>query len=92
MAKVRTKAGSKEAKDKMAAVRAAKKERGPGIGKFVNDLLDKNIDMKTEDVLQKVHDKFPDAKTSKACVAWYRSHHPKHSTLAKSKAVSKKKA
>lgn len=85
MAKARTKAGSAAAKDKMAKVRAARKERGPGIGKFVNELLDKDIDMKTEVVLQKVQDKFPAAKTSKACIAWYRSHHPKHRTLARGK-------
>lgn len=43
------------------------------IGKYARELIVANPSMKNEEIVAKVKEKFQDAKTSLACIAWYRS-------------------
>lgn len=43
------------------------------IGKYARELIIANPAMKNEEIVAKVKAKFPEAKTSLACIAWYRS-------------------
>lgn len=61
----------KAAKPKAEKAEGARKPRGSGIGAFCTDLIAKG---KTNDeVLAAVQKKFPDAKTTKGCIAFYRN-------------------
>jgi len=62
-------------KEATAVVKAPKVKK-EGIGKFVMDMM---LDTKTakwtnKEILDKVGEKFPEAKTTYACIAWYRTH------------------
>lgn len=52
------------------------KVKKEGIGKFVmNMMLDKTTaNWTNKEILDKVAEKFPEAKTTYACIAWYRTH------------------
>jgi hypothetical protein len=51
-------------------VKGEKKVRGMGVGKFVMEQLEAgNTD--TQAVLAAVRERFPEAKTSPACIRWY---------------------
>jgi hypothetical protein len=43
------------------------------IGKFVRNCVLENSEMKNEEILTKVKEAFPTAKTTYACIAWYKS-------------------
>lgn len=43
------------------------------IGKFVRTVVLENPSMKNEEILALVKKEFPDAKTTYACIAWYKS-------------------
>lgn len=48
-----------------------KKTKGPGVGSLVKDLIGQGLN--TDDILVKVKEAFPEAKTNRTCVSWYRS-------------------
>jgi hypothetical protein len=50
-----------------------KKPRAQGVGAFIRQTLVDTPDMKAADVISLVQKKWPEAKTSIACVGWYRS-------------------
>jgi len=43
------------------------------IGTFVRETISNNSALSTEEILAKVRDQFPEAKTTASCVAWYKS-------------------
>jgi len=43
------------------------------IGQFARQCILDNPGMKNDDILKIVRNQFPDAKTSYACIAWYKS-------------------
>ena len=56
------------------------------IGKFVRDQVLQNPEAKNDDILKAVKLKFPEAKTSYACIAWYKSDMRKKGMIASKKA------
>ena len=60
-----------------------KKPRTQGVGAFVRQTLLGTPDMSAVDVLSLVAKKWPEAKTSAACVGWYRSQMYKSGELTK---------
>lgn len=56
------------------------------IGKFVRDQVLQNPEAKNDDILKAVKLKFPEAKTSYACIAWYKSDMRKKGLIASKKA------
>jgi hypothetical protein len=58
------------------AVVEAPKVKKEGIGKFVMDMMlnEKTANWTNKEILDKVGEKFPEAKTTYACIAWYRTH------------------
>lgn len=61
---------TKKAKGKAGATKATKPA---GIGKFCMKLIEEHPDWTNQHVTDRANAKFPDGKTSKDCVAWYRS-------------------
>jgi hypothetical protein len=57
------------------------------IGKFAVGLILSNPELSNEEILKKVQLEFPAAKTSMACIAWYKSDLRKKGKLAKRGAV-----
>jgi hypothetical protein len=55
------------------------------IGKFVRDAVLLNPEAKNDDILKLVKAKFPEAKTSYACIAWYKSDMRKKGIIASKK-------
>lgn len=55
------------------------------IGKFVRDQVLQNPEAKNEEILKLVKSKFPEAKTSYACIAWYKSDMRKKGMIASKK-------
>lgn len=55
------------------------------IGKFVRDQVLQNPEAKNDDILKAVKLKFPEAKTSYACIAWYKSDMRKKGLIASKK-------
>jgi hypothetical protein len=55
------------------------------IGKFVRDQVLLNPEAKNDDILKLVKAKFPEAKTSYACIAWYKSDMRKKGIIASKK-------
>ena len=53
------------------------------IGKFARSLIVSFPDMTNTDVLENVKKKFPAAKTTMACIAWYKSDLRKAGLIAK---------
>lgn len=43
------------------------------IGKFVREVILANAEATTQEILDQVQAQFPEAKTSPACIAWYKS-------------------
>ena len=43
------------------------------IGSFVRNLVKENLNTPNKELLDKVLQEFPNAKTSMACIAWYKS-------------------
>jgi len=64
--------GSKEAKERMATVRAANKSNGKGIRAFIYEQLDQDPNMAPEKILTMILDKFPGARTGRRHVVWYK--------------------
>lgn len=60
-------------------------KRQSGVGALVREILAAEPDLPAVDVLARVHKKFPEAKTSIACVGWYRSQMYKAGDLKKAK-------
>jgi hypothetical protein len=52
------------------------KVKKEGIGKFVMAIMldEKTANWTNKEILDKVAEKFPTAKTTYACIAWYRTH------------------
>jgi len=52
------------------------KVKKEGIGKFVMGIMldEKTSNWTNKEILDKVVEKFPTAKTTYACIAWYRTH------------------
>lgn len=53
------------------------------IGKFAQSLILNDSTMSNNDILMKVKEKFPTAKTTYACIAWYKSDLRKKGLIAK---------
>lgn len=53
------------------------------IGQFARKCIQDNPSMKNEDILKLVQAQFPAAKTSYACIAWYKSDMKKKGVLVK---------
>lgn len=49
------------------------KEHNMSIGKFVREAILANAEATTQEILDQVQAQFPEAKTSPACIAWYKS-------------------
>jgi hypothetical protein len=58
------------------------------IGKFARELILAQPELKNDDVLAKIKKNFPEAKTTYACVAWYKSDLRKKGLIAKRAARS----
>jgi hypothetical protein len=43
------------------------------IGQFVRQCVIENSDLKNQEILDKVLEKFPEAKTTISCIAWYKT-------------------
>lgn len=72
------KKGSKEAKERMATVRATNKSNGKGIRAFIYGLLDQDPNTAPEKILTMVLDKFPGARTDRRHVVWYKLCHSRN--------------
>jgi hypothetical protein len=83
----KTKKAPKAKTEKKAKVDDAS-TRTLGVGAFIRELLAETPEMPALDVLAKVQKKWPGAKTSVACVGWYRSKMYKSGDLKKT-AVAK---
>lgn len=59
------------------------------IGKFVQQLVLDNADMPNADILAKVKEQYPQAKTTMACIAWYKSDMRKKGLIKARKALTK---
>ena len=59
------------------------------IGKFVQQLVLDNADMPNVDILAKVKEQYPQAKTTMACIAWYKSDMRKKGLIKARKALTK---
>lgn len=59
------------------------------IGKFVQQLALDNADMPNVDILAKVKEQYPQAKTTMACIAWYKSDMRKKGLIKARKALTK---
>lgn len=59
------------------------------IGKFVQQLVLDNTDMPNVDILAKVKEQYPQAKTTMACIAWYKSDMRKKGLIKARKALTK---
>lgn len=59
------------------------------IGKFVQQLVLDNADMSNVDILAKVKEQYPQAKTTMACIAWYKSDMRKKGLIKARKALTK---
>ena len=53
------------------------------IGKFAQSLILENPEMSNQEILETVLETYPSAKTSMACIAWYKSDLRKKGVLAK---------
>jgi hypothetical protein len=53
------------------------------IGKFAQSLILNNLEMSNTQILEAVKKMYPSAKTSMACIAWYKSDLRKKNLLAK---------
>lgn len=53
------------------------------IGKFVRDIIINQPETKNDDILALVKARFPEAKTSYACIAWYKSDLRKKGMISK---------
>jgi len=67
--KAKQKKGTLEAKEKMEKVREGKQITG--IGSFVKELISSSETYSKDEILIKVRDKFPTARTSMSCINWY---------------------
>jgi len=56
------------------------------IGKFVREQVLQNPEAKNDDILKAVKLKFPEAKTSYACIAWYKTDMRKKGLISSKKA------
>lgn len=59
------------------------------IGKFVQQLVLDNADLPNVDILAKVKEQYPQAKTTMACIAWYKSDMRKKGLIKARKALTK---
>ena len=59
------------------------------IGEFVRKCVLENSDLKNQEILNKVLEKFPEAKTTIACIAWYKTDMRKKKLIGPRKLVSK---
>lgn len=59
------------------------------IGKFVQQLVLDNADLSNVDILAKVKEQYPQAKTTMACIAWYKSDMRKKGLIKARKALTK---
>lgn len=59
------------------------------IGKFVQQLVLDNADLPNVDILAKVKEQYPQAKTTIACIAWYKSDMRKKGLIKARKALTK---
>ena len=50
----------------------SKKNKRPGIGKYVYHLLE-TTELTNREILEKVKEEFPEGNTTLACIVWYRS-------------------
>jgi hypothetical protein len=55
--------------------------QGTSIGKYARELIQKFPTASNQEIKQKVRDQFPHARTSLACIAWYRSNMKKNKLL-----------
>jgi hypothetical protein len=53
------------------------------IGKYAQSLILNNLEMSNTQILEEVKKMYPSAKTSMACIAWYKSDLRKKNLLAK---------
>jgi len=58
-----------------------------GVGSFAKALILANKNATNKQILDRIKTKFPDAKTSMACVAWYKSDLRKKGLLEKKTAA-----
>lgn len=49
------------------------KEHNMSIGKFVREAILANAEATSQEILNQVQEQYPEAKTSPACIAWYKS-------------------
>lgn len=70
---VKTKKQPKAKAEKKAKAKGESKPRGVGIGTLIKAMLKAQPDMPALDVVNAVQKSYPEAKTSVACVGWYRS-------------------
>jgi hypothetical protein len=77
--------------EKKAKADGEAKPRVQGVGAFIREVLTETPEATANDVLAMVQKKWPEAKTSAACVGWYRSQMYKNGDLKKA-AVQKARA
>lgn len=81
MSKKKAKKSVKKKTAKKSKKAAAKRERKPGLGSMICDMLVAKKSVK--EILRIVKAKFPKAKTNEKCVSWYRSKLVKEGKLKK---------
>lgn len=69
-----------------------KPKRQAGVGAYVRELLAKSPETPALDILAAVQKKYPEAKTSVACIGWYRSRMYKSGDLKKTAVAKARKA
>lgn len=73
MATRKTVSSNTEVKVEEVKVEEVKVEKKVGIGSTIVEMILKHPEMTNTEILKKVLEKFENAKTSYACIAWYKS-------------------